>query len=478
MAGLAALAHEADDGSPRGELRNAALLGVAFGVGANVVALRFIPAVVARFTPLPWVAGVLALILVGLEQGLRWGVALVVRAALVRRGVPAWWAFATGIALGSFFPAVFPWTAAGGVTPVPEMVQLADTLGERGVTFLMALSAGLLAASFHAFRSRASHRSLLTVGAIGIPLVTYAIGHARIRTVEATRALAPTVKIGLLQPATDARARWDPSRAPDILARLTLGTQSAERAGAELTVWPEAAYPYPVAHATRRCPLGGHAMLPPGVRGPVLTGLIMTGGGGDLWNSATLCQTDGELTAPQDKVHLLWFGETLPGIDRIPWIRETFSRGTGLVAGDSIVLQRAGRVRASVLNCFEDTLPSAGREAMSVAPNLLVNVTNDAWFQGSEESELHLRLGVLRAVESRRDLVRAVNLGISSWVDAAGVVRARTASDAPAVLSVAPALLEDGPTLFDRWGDLPLLVTLLLTSLLVMLHRMQKGATP
>ena len=85
----------------------------------------------------------------------------------------------------------------------------------------------------------------------------------------------------------------------------------------------------------------------------------------------------------------------------------------------------AGPIRAAVLNCYEDTLPAAGREAMERSPNLLVNVTNDAWFAGSAEGELHLRLAVLRAIETRRDLVRAVNQGPTTFVDAAGRVRAR-----------------------------------------------------
>jgi len=113
---------------------------------------------------------------------------------------------------------------------------------------------------------------------------------------------------------------------------------------------------------------------------------------------------------------------------------------------------------------------------MSGAPNLLVNVTNDAWFAGSAESELHLRLAVLRAIESRRDLVRAVNLGVTSWVDAAGVIRARTTGEAATVLSVTPVLLESAPTLFDRAGDVPLLLLLALGSVGMTAYKREKGA--
>jgi apolipoprotein N-acyltransferase len=87
---------------------------------------------------------------------------------------------------------------------------------------------------------------------------------------------------------------------------------------------------------------------------------------------------------------------------------------------------------------------------------LLVNITNDAWFHGTAEPELHARLGAMRAIEQRRDLVRAVNLGVSSWVDAAGVVRARYASATAGTLVVTPNVREEPLTFYMRWGDAPL----------------------
>src|SRR5690606_28576962 len=129
------------------------------------------------------------------------------------------------------------------------------------------------------------------------------------------------------------------------------------------------------------------------------------------------------------------------------------------------VLFETGKIRATVLNCYEDTLPVAGREAMEPKPNLLVNVTNDAWFAGSPEGELHLRLAVLRSIEARRDMVRAVNRGPTSWIDAAGRVRARRdpgpeGLGAPPPLIVDASLLETPLTPYARFGDLPLVVLL------------------
>jgi apolipoprotein N-acyltransferase len=165
---------------------------------------------------------------------------------------------------------------------------------------------------------------------------------------------------------------------------------------------------------------------------------------------------DGKISDPYDKMHLMWFGEMVPFEDEVPWLREAFSRGIGLRAGERQMAMEAGRVRMAVLNCLEDILPSAGREAIGVAPNLLVNITNDAWFAGTAESEYHLLLSRLRSIELRRDLVRAVNFGPTSWVDAAGRVLSRLPADRPGLLMTRPALLDSPLTPFARWGEWPL----------------------
>lgn len=459
MAGLAWCLAE-DPGWPAFASRaRVALTGsrraLVFGAAANLVALRFIPGVIARFTPLPWVVGLLALALLAVFEGTRWMLAGALCETLVRARVPRPVAFAAGVYAGTFVPTMIPWTVAGGVSPWPAMVQLADVFGERGVTFLMALTAGLAASGLRLARVPAKRpRALVAFSGTALLLVAQAgYGIMRMRSVTATRPGAPTVRVSLVQPGIGATTRWEDERAPSIVAGLATLTATAEARGAELVVWPEAAYPYRVPHGARREPDGAMRILGPGLHGPVLTGLLTVGPGGTTYNSAVVTTRVG-LSASYDKRHLLWFGETVPLADRLPWMRQVFARGLGLSPGAQAVSLDAGRVHAAVLICYEDTLPEAGREAMVKSPNLLVNITNDAWFGGGE-SELHLRMAALRAVELRRDLVRAVNLGIPSWFDATGRLRARGSPEFPGVLSTEPALLDDPPTFYARFGDVP-----------------------
>ncbi|HEY1958561.1 MAG TPA: apolipoprotein N-acyltransferase [Polyangiaceae bacterium] len=440
-----------DDAKPKRPWAAGALRGWLFGTAVNIAVLRFAPSTIVRFTDLPWGVALLALVLLGMFQGLRWLVCGWLTMQLRMRRVPGFLAFGIATWVSTFVPGVFAWTVASGLSPMRALVQLADVVGERGVSALIAIFCAFFAEAVYAAFAR-DRRRLLQYASIGaaIPLAMTIAGVLRIRAIEDARKHAPHVRVALAEPSTDARIRWEASAADDIMRRLTMLTIAAEQRGTDLVVWPEAAYPYTMSATQKNDFVGPHAVLQPGVRGPVLTGVIMRAKDGEL-NAATIVDERGVAPA-YAKMHLLAFGEEVPFSETFPALRRAFVRGTGLVPGHHQVALVSGRIRAAVLNCFEDTLPEAGLEAIGVDPNLLVNVTNDAWFVETQESELHLRVGAMRAIELRRDLVRAVNEGVTSWVDATGAVCARYVGPVAGTLPTTPALLE-GKTIYARLGD-------------------------
>jgi apolipoprotein N-acyltransferase len=446
---------------PLRDVARGGLRGLLFGLGTNLVALRFVSTVVTRFAALPWYVGPLGLVVLAAFEGLRLAIAGIAYHWLVRARVPPPLSFAIGIYVGTFMPSMIPWTVACTVCPWPATVQHAELVGERGVAFLMALESALVAVGIQRLRRGERERALRPVGvAAGMVAATLVYGALRIRQIDGARAAAPKASIAVVVPGVEASERWDKARAKEIFARLTGLTRLAEHEPTDLVIWPEAAYPYSVSHLSRHAPI-----LQPGIRGPVLTGIVLTGELG-RYNSAVVATRDGKISEPYDKMHLMWFGEMVPFEDTIPWLRKAFARGVGLRAGERQVGLDVPPIRLAVLNCLEDILPDAGREAMQVAPNLLVNLTNDAWFAGTAESSYHLLLSRLRSIELRRDLVRAVNYGPTTWIDAAGRVVAEMSGDAPGVLAAHPALLERPPTLYARWGEWPLTALLAVTAFL------------
>jgi apolipoprotein N-acyltransferase len=120
-----------------------------------------------------------------------------------------------------------------------------------------------------------------------------------------------------------------------------------------------------------------------------------------------------------------------------------------------------------MLICYEDLLPAYARRVAVHNPNVLINLTNDAWFGKTAEPEHHLNLALMRSVEYRRWLLRSTNTGISVFIDAVGRRVAQTRLDDAETLLRAVPLLE-GQTVYARLGDWPLLLLALVCGVLLM----------
>lgn len=427
-------------------IRQGLVRGLFFGWFTNLVAMSFVPGTIARFADLPWAAAVVGWVLLSLGQAVPWAICGLLTAAAQRR-VSLAPAFALGVGVAMFVPALFPWTIAAPYARAPVLLQLAEVVGERGVAVWIGIAAGWVI----------TRRGLWAAAAL-IVLLVY--GLVRMPIVDRVRAGAPHKKIALIQHAIEPGARWQADAGPGIVTKLWALTRLAEEQGAQLSIWPEAAYPYVLPHHGG-FDGGAFRIRGGGVKGEVITGLLTEAPnpqGSEAaarwhYNAATLAYRDGTIAPAAAKIELLAFGEVVPLGDRFPILRRTFSRGGGLIPGDKPVLLATDGVRAGILNCYEDTLSGISRRVALANPNVLVNLTNDAWFGASAEPELHLLEAIPRAIETRRDLVRAVNTGVTAHVDAAGRVVARAAREVPTFLLVDAALIESTPTLYARFGN-------------------------
>ena len=157
---------------------------------------------------------------------------------------------------------------------------------------------------------------------------------------------------------------------------------------------------------------------------------------GRRYNSAILVRPDGTAADHYDKTHLVPFGEYVPLRQTMPWLQSLtpYTHDYSCTPGDRLtrfVLPTVdGRVfRFGVLICYEDSDPTFARNYNPMAgdgpgADFLVNISNDGWFHGTEEHEQHLAICRFRAVEARRSVVRAVNMGISAIIDPDGRVKA------------------------------------------------------
>ncbi len=455
-------------------VRRGAAIGFAFGATAQAVALAFVATTAMRFSSVGLLGGAAAVLLTAAAQALPY---LAVGAVFVRfrprspAGSIA--AFSILLHLATFAPGLFPWTAAVPLAHLPEAIQLAAFFGERGLVFALGANAMALASS------RRGNLSPLAF-ASGLLVAAATFGTWRVRAVEGERRTAPAFPVALVDARVDARGRWAAGTERGLLDALQTATRARTKPGA-LVVWPEAAYPFVLPRGTRREPIGAFAILPTGESTPILTGLFLSTKQGTRTNAAVVAAPDGTLSTASEKRHLVLFGEQVPFVATFPVLRRWFGLGLGIEPGGPPVTISVQNANIGTLVCFEDTLPAAGRELFQAdkIPNLLVNITNDAWFTGTAEPDLHLAAATFRAVELGRDLVRAVNGGTSAHVTASGRWAATRNEAVGGTLEATPVLLEKR-TIYEQFGDGPLLVVdaLLAGGLLFRRRRTKRNEAP
>jgi apolipoprotein N-acyltransferase len=178
------------------------------------------------------------------------------------------------------------------------------------------------------------------------------------------------------------------------------------------------------------------------------------------YNSSVLVDRDGKLLGTYDKFHLVMFGEYVPFSKWLPFLKRLSSLTGAAEAGDGPVALAVGGVFYSPSICYETVIPHVIRhqvaqlDAIGQRPDVLVNLTNDAWYWGSSELDMHLACDVFRAVETRTPLVIAANGGISAWIDRHGQIRAQSPRQQQDVILADVELNREGPpTLYVRTGD-------------------------
>jgi apolipoprotein N-acyltransferase len=184
-------------------------------------------------------------------------------------------------------------------------------------------------------------------------------------------------------------------------------------------------------------------------------------------NTALLVNAAGDVAAKYDKMHLVPFGEYVPFRETFPWLsaftpyKWDYSCRPGAEFTRFPLRAADGRsFTFGCLICYEDSDPYLARQyAGPDRPvNFMVNISNDGWFNGTEEHEEHLAICRFRAVETRRAVVRAVNMGISGVIDPDGRVVAlpgETWAKSKKVEAVVRAVvpIDSRLTLYARFGD-------------------------
>lgn len=248
--------------------------------------------------------------------------------------------------------------------------------------------------------------------------------------------------VGIVQPAIPQLVKWDPSEARSILQTLEVETLKAAAVRPDLLLWPEATTPLAVRGDEGM--RGWTEDLVRRAKTPIVMGSIAYENPDtpqERWMNGVFVVTPGGGLAEAfyGKRHLVPFGEYVPFRPVLGWLEKVVPVGgdTTPGGGANLLVVRVGAManaaaaagldvpgtRIGALICYEDIFPSLARESVRAGAEVLVVNTNNGWFGEGAAAYQHAAHSVLRAVETRRPVLRAGNAGWSGWIDECGAVR-------------------------------------------------------
>ena len=434
---------------PRAALRDGWLAGTVF----YVVLLRWLDYTFLHYSAIPWPVTWLPIAALAAYCGLYVGLVAGATAWLVPRLgpgpalalAPAWWV--TGEWLRGHLMGGFPWGLLGySQHDQLAVIQVAELGGVYAVSLVIVAAnagiAGLLALGPRRAWPGAAAAALLLAATLGFG------AHALARPASST---AAGLDVAVIQPSIEQTIKWDPARHAQIMDIYERLTREAAATRPAIVLWPETA----TTIFLRGDPdlLERLRRLSADVETPILVGSIdrREGPREQFLNSAFFLTGQG-ITGKYDKIHLVPFGEYVPLVGLLGFVKSWAEFISEFGEGDTqTVFPLPGAPFGTVI-CYEIIFPELFRGFVTRGASFMANITNDAWFGETSGPWQHLGTLPLRAVEQRVAIARAANTGISAFVEPTGRIAATLPLMARGSLH-RRIPLRDALTLYGRLGD-------------------------
>jgi len=376
------------------------------------------------------------------------------------------------------------------------LIQIAEFTGVTGLSFMVAFANVILVTTGRRLileartRTTRPHFDLTLTMAAVVGVLTFGL-----RASEVSPPTKP-LRIAAVQSNVPQNQKFDPQFTRKIFDQFRRLSEIALRSNPppDLLVWPESSMPGPV--LTDEQSYKFVMDLAASADTDLLLGTIDEDKR-DIYNAALLISDGAERVQAYRKLHLVPFGEYVPGRHRVPLLARIVG---DQVPGDfasgkeyTVFSLTNSDVQVAPLICFEDTIGELVRRFVlptetNPGANLLVDITNDGWFLHSAGSHQHLANAIFRCVETRRPLVRAANTGVTCFVNQFGrvtqVLRDETGNTfTEGVLTGEVEVpTEHELTFYTRYGELfaksCAVITLLAIIIAIAFHRKGSGGSP
>jgi apolipoprotein N-acyltransferase len=293
------------------------------------------------------------------------------------------------------------------------------------------------------------------------------------------KSYSQNLKVSLIQGNIPQEIKWDEKSWEGILNKYIALTKQANQDKPDVIIWPETAFP---GYFGFRQQLDEKIiLLPKELKVSLLFGAI-TVEDYSIYNSAILISSEGKVLEIYHKLHLVPFGEYVPFRGLFSFLPQLAVLGDFTPGGKYTIfsLGKNASQKFSALICFEDTIPELSRQFVKNGANLLVNITNDAWFKDTSAPFQHLQTSVFRAIENRTALVRSANTGVSAFIDREGRIIDRLCGRGNketfvAAYKTGEVELRNGTSFYSRYGDVFVFVCFIIFGLSLFRYEKRRG---
>lgn len=368
----------------------------------------------------------------------------------------------------------FPWELLGySQFRWSAIIQLSDIAGVFGVSYIIlvaniTITIGLLYLLQKKWCGHTVHRNTMRCGGgLLVIVITVSVGYGfwRIHTITGQMNQQKSPVVALIQGNVDQSIKWNPAFQLLTTNKYKQLSLSAIPAQPDLIVWPETATPFYLGYDERLTQIVINGVKENGTS--FLIGSPSFKQESDkpvFYNSAYLVSPEGDIIDKYDKTHLVPFGEYVPMKKWLPFIKKMVAQVGDFKSGPKGDTLSWGDRKLGVLICYESIFPSLSRALVKNKADILVNITNDAWFGRTSATYQHFSMAVFRSVENRRSLVRAANTGISGYVDPVGRIGQTSPVLSEKVLTASVPMV-NFESFYTRFGDIFAQTCLLLCSL-------------
>ena len=342
----------------------------------------------------------------------------------------------------------FPWFSVGYSQTNTYLSNWAPIGGIYMVSWICGICAGLLALIYlgkgqHSYKAAAALITIITVSLL-LGMFSW------------TQSTGEKFTVSLVQGGIQQERKWLPGEFSKTLDLYKSSLITSNKS--DLVVWPEVAIPSIASNVESYLDDLKKVVKENQIQMLLFGILTSDKTSGEIRNSMMAI---GSSDVVYHKRHLLPFGEYFPVPDLIrSWLQSMGLPNRDIQRGNTIQdMPQLSNILIAPSICYEDIF---GSELLGYFPeaNLLVNITNNAWFGKSFASEQHFQMSIMRAIESGRYLLRATNTGVTAIVEPDGTVE-RAQSFKYSILSgtIEPMI---GNTPYTKYGNSLIVILLIL----------------